>query len=110
MSSNENEDPLHNSTEKHALKEIEKKVHNLDHNGTESNMDENEEFFDANYSIHNEASMKETDASGKEPSPNKDNTTLENDHTSGNKPQDDSIVELDVIENQSNDKNFTNAV
>ena len=51
MSSNENNDPLHNSTEKHALKEIEKKVHNSDHNETENNMDENEEFFDADCSI-----------------------------------------------------------
>ena len=106
MSSNENEDALHNSTEKYVLKEIEKKVDKSGHSDTESNMDENEEFFDANCSIHDKASMK----SGKEPSPNKDNTTLENDHASGNKPQNDSIVELDVIENQSNDKNFTNAV
>ena len=42
---------MHNSTEKHALKKIEKKVHNLDHNKTENNMDENEEFFYADCSI-----------------------------------------------------------
>ena len=69
MSSNKNEDPLHNSTEKHVLKEIEKKVHNLDHNETVNNIDENEEFFDANCSIPDKRSMKETDDLGKEPSP-----------------------------------------
>ena len=110
MSSNVNEDPWHNSTEKHVLKEIEKKVHNLDHNETVNNMDENEEFFDTDCSIPDERSMKETGASGKEPSPNKDNTTLENDNASGNKQQNDSILELDVIENESNEKNFTNFV
>ena len=110
MSSNENEDALHNSTEKHVLKEVEKKVHNSNHSETESNMDDNEEFFDADCSIHDEGSMIETDASGKEPSPNKDNTTSENDPASGNKPQNDSIVELDVIEDQPNDENCTNVV
>ena len=43
MSSNENNDLLYNSTEKHALKEIEKTVNNSDHNETKNNMDENEE-------------------------------------------------------------------
>ena len=110
MSSNENNDPLHNSTEKHALKEIEKKVHNSDHNETENSMDENEEFFDADCSIPDETSMKETDASEKEPSPNNGNTTLGNDNASENKQQNDSILGLDVIENESNEENFTNVV
>ena len=110
MSSNENEDPLQNTTEKHVLKGIEKKVHNSPHNDTESNTDVNEEFFDDDSSIPDESSMTETEASGKEPSPHKDNTTLENDSTSGNKEQNDSILELDVMENKSNDQDFTNLV
>ena len=110
MSSNENNDLLYNSTEKHALKEIEKTVNNSDHNETKNNMDENEEFFDADCSIPDETSIKETDASEKEPSPNNGNTTLENDNASGNKQQNDSILELDLIENESNEENFTNVV
>ena len=54
--------------------------------------------------------MKGIDASEKKPSPNNGNTTLENDNASGNKQQNDSILELDEIENESNKKNFTNVV
>ena len=46
----------------------------------------------------------------KKPSPNNGNTTLENDNASGNKQQNDSILELDVLENESNEENFTNVV
>ena len=111
MSSNENENPLQNSTENHVLKEKEKKVQNSDHNVTERNVDDNEEFFDATCSIPDETNIKEKDAPGKVVSPPKnDNTTLGNNNGNRNEHQDDSKEEGNVIENESNEEHIIEVV
>ena len=110
MSPIENENHLQNSIENYVFKEMEKKFQNSDHNVTKSNVDDNEEFFNANCSIPDKMNIKEKDAPGKVASPKNDNTTLGNNNGNRNEHQDNSKEEEDVIENESNKEHIIEVV